>query len=84
MDMKILKDGESIECDIITMFKDDSGNINYIIYTDGSLDENNLKNIYASRFNYAQDNCIELLDIEDEKEWDMVDEVIRSLDNYEA
>ena len=82
MDMKIMKDGEFISCDIITMFKDDINNINYVVYTDGSKDDNGNKNIYASRYVIGDDDYLELLEIEEDKEWDMVDEVIRSLDNY--
>ncbi len=83
MDMKLIHNGEELSCDIITMFKDEINNINYVVYTDGSKDENGYKNIYASRYKYLEENSIELLDIEDDKEWDMVDEVIRSIENYE-
>lgn len=83
MDMKLIHNGEELSCDIITMFKDETNNINYVVYTDGSKDENEYKNIYASRYKYIEENSIELLDIEDDKEWDMVDEVIRSIENYE-
>ena len=82
MDMKIMKDGEIISCDVITMFKDDSNNIDYIVYTDGSKDEDGNNNIFASRY-VVSDESLELLDIEEDNEWDMIDEVIRSIDNYD-
>ena len=82
MDMKVIQDGQIIRCDIITMFKDDKNNIDYVVYTDGSKDEDGNKNIYASRY-VISDNEMELLEIEDDKEWDMIDEVIGSLDKYD-
>ena len=83
MNIKILEDGKLIDCNVITVFKDDN-NIDYIVYTDGTLDEDGLKNIYASRYKKLDDGNIELFEIEDDKEWDMIDEVLRSIDGYGA
>ena len=34
MEFKILEDGKEIKCKSIIMFKDDSTNINYIVYNE--------------------------------------------------
>ena len=40
MEFKIVKNGKEIKCEIITVFRDESNDINYIVYTDGTKDEN--------------------------------------------
>ena len=50
MNFKIYEDNKEIVCNIIKIFKDDSNDINYIIYTDGTKDEDGELEIYASRY----------------------------------
>lgn len=70
MEFKIIHDGEEILCNIVLTFKEN--NINYIIYQDGTKDENgNLVN-YASRFVVEEGNYV-LNAIEDDKEWELVE-----------
>lgn len=82
MKLKIEVDNEIINCDIISVFKDENTNIDYVIYTDNIEDENGEKNIYASRY-ITYGNDMKLLEIEKEEEWDMIEKKIRSIDGYE-
>lgn len=82
MKLKIEMDDKIIDCDIISVFKNETTNIDYVIYTDNIEDEKGEKNIYASRY-IMYDNNMELLEIEKEEEWDLIEEKIRSIDGYD-
>lgn len=82
MKLKIEMDDKIIDCDIISVFKDENTNIDYVIYTDNIEDKKCEKNIYASRY-IMHDNNMELLEIEKEEEWDLIEEKIRSIDGYD-
>ena len=69
--------GKQIECDVIFTFKDDSNNISYIVYTDGTKDESGDLKIYSSRYVLENDNYI-LQAIENDYEWNMIDNMIAS------
>ena len=69
--------GKQIECDVIFTFKDDSNNISYIVYTDGTKDESGDLEIYSSRYVLENDNYI-LQAIENDYEWNMIDNMIAS------
>ena len=72
MKFKILKNNEEIECTIVLTFKDKTSGIDYIVYSDGTKDENNELEIYASRYTLEDGNYV-LKEIENDYEWDMVD-----------
>lgn len=72
MKFKIVENGQEKECEIIFTFKDKSSNISYIVYTDGTKDENGVDEIYASRYVLNNGNY-ELQDIENDYEWDLLD-----------
>ncbi len=75
MDFEIIQNSQKITCQTLFTFKDEAKNINYIVYTDGSKnDDDNLK-IYASRY-VLENNNIVLKEIENDSEWDMIDEMI--------
>lgn len=75
MDFEIIQDSKKITCKTLFTFKDEAKNINYIVYTDESKnDDDNLK-IYASRY-VLENNNIVLKEIENDSEWDMIDEMI--------
>jgi len=75
MNFKIMQDGKEIICDIVLTFRDDNNDINYIVYTDGTKDENGELEIYASR--YIIDNNYYLLkEIEHDYEWDLIDNML--------
>lgn len=72
MKFKIFQDGKEIVCDIIMTFRDGANNIDYIVYTDGTKDENGDLEIYASRYEVKDNNYI-LNPIEKESEWNLID-----------
>ena len=39
MNFKIIENGKEIICDILFTFSDENNNIDYIVYTDGTKDE---------------------------------------------
>ena len=47
MNFKIMEDGKEINCNILLTFRDENNDRNYIIYTDGTLDEDNEPLIYG-------------------------------------
>ena len=61
--------GNKIECDVLGMFT--HGDKNFIIYTDNEQDDNE-KEVYASLYE-IKNNCIVLLPITSESDWDLVD-----------
>ena len=77
-DMETLKITDSLgnikEYKILSTFKKQSNNKNYIIYTDNTKDNLGNLNIYASIF-YPDDNS-KLEDIEDEEDWDIVEKIL--------
>ena len=77
MNFKIIEDGKEIVCDIVLTFRDDNNDINYIIYTDGTKDENYELELYASRYILKDNNYI-LKEIENDYEWDLIDNMLES------
>ena len=70
MKFKILEDEKEIICESILTFKDESNDINYIVYS-----EENDDNIYASRY-IVENNSIVLQPIENDSEWNMIDNML--------
>lgn len=77
MNFKVIEDGKEIICDIVLTFRDESNDINYIVYTDGTKDEDGDLEIYASRY-VIKDNNYYLQDIENETEWNLIDNMLES------
>lgn len=77
MNFKIIEDGKEIVCDIVITFRDDNNDINYIVYTDGTKDEDGELEIYASRY-ILENNDYILKEIENEYEWDLIDNMLES------
>ena len=78
MNFKIIENGEEINCEVVMTFSDYSNNINYIVYTDGTLDSNNNLEVYASRYIVDNDSYI-LNPIEKEYEWNLIDNLLENL-----
>ena len=74
---KVLSNGKEINCNVLLTFRDDNNDINYIVYTDGTLDEDNEPLIYASRY-VLENNSYILKDIENDYEWDLIDNMLDS------
>ena len=75
MNFKIIDEGREIICDIVMTFKDDSNNINYIVYTDGTKDFKGELEIYASRY-IIEDGNYMLEPIENDYEWNLIDSML--------
>ena len=67
----IQKDNKNIKCDILYVF--DCNNNNFIIYNDGSFDNDGFLNVFANKF-IIKDDKMSLLPIED-NEWNIVNNV---------
>lgn len=70
MNFKIIDDNKEIVCNIVLTFRDDNNEINYIVY---EIDDE----IYASRYIIKDNNYI-LEDIEEEYEWNLIDNMLES------
>ena len=57
------EDGKEIECEVLFTFESDETNKNYIVYTDNTTDEEN----------------IDLIPIETEKEWKIIETILNEL-----
>lgn len=77
MNFKVIENGKEINCEVILTFSDDNNNINYIIYTDGTKDEDGELEIYASRY-IQKDNDYIIEEIKHEYEWNLVDNMLES------
>ena len=77
MNFKVIENGKEIECDILLTFKDDNNDINYIVYTDGTKDDEGDLEIYASRY-VIKDNDFYLEEIKTESEWNLIDNMLES------
>lgn len=77
MKFKIIDHGKEIDCEVVLTFHDDSNNINYIVYTDGTKDVNGEDEIYSARYVLENGNYI-LNDIENDYEWNLIDNMLES------
>lgn len=66
------KDNKEIECDVVLAYEDKDTKKGYLVYTDGTLDENGEKNMYASYYNPLDPDDVELKEIETQEEVDML------------
>lgn len=79
MNFKVFDNGKMITCKVIKVFSDENNNINYIIYTDGTKDNNGELEIYASRY-VVENNEFVLKPILYDFEWNLIDNILSSLD----
>jgi len=77
MKFKVVENGKEIECEIVLTFRDENNDINYIVYTDGTKDSDGELEVYASRYIQEDSNYI-LQAIENESEWNLIDNMIES------
>ena len=80
MGFKVFDDDKEINCDIICTFKDVSNKTNYIIYTDGTTDENGDLIMYASKYK-SKDKTLFLEDLSNDYECNLVDNMLNSYAN---
>lgn len=77
--IQLEKDGKIVECDILFSFDSKETMKSYVGYTDHSIASNGRKNIYVSSFNPFQTK-LELNDVTDERELQMIGEVLAQFD----
>lgn len=73
------KDGKIVECDVLFTFDSEDTMKSYVGYTDHSFSPNGRKNIYVSSFNPFNSKLV-LEDVVDEKELQMIGEVLTKFD----
>lgn len=73
------KNGKTIECDILFTFDSEDTMKSYVGYTDNSYASNGRKNIYVSAYNPFSLK-MKLENISDQKELDMINEVLIRFD----
>ena len=76
----IEKDGKEVVCDILFAFDSEDTGKAYVGYTDHSIGKNGRKNIYVSSYDPFK-GTMYLEDITDEKELEMVNDVLQEIDN---
>lgn len=74
------KEGKKIVCDVIATYHDDETNKDFIVYTDGTLDDNKKLKMYYSLYENIN-NSIKLIDIKDAKDKKIGLEIIKELLN---
>ena len=72
-------EGKEIECDVLFTFDSDETKKSYIVYTDNTKDKDGNIQVYASIFNPNSNDSTELLPIETEKEWKVIETILESL-----
>lgn len=77
MKFNVIDEGNVISCDILFTFSDEINNVSYIVYTDGTKDNEGNNNIYASRYILEEQNYV-LKPIENDYEWNLIDNMIES------
>ncbi len=71
--------GMEIKCDVLFTFDSDETKKSYIVYTDNTKDKNGNIQVYASIFDPKNEYNPELLPIESEKEWKVIETILASL-----
>lgn len=70
--------GEEVVCHVLFTFDSDETGKSYIVYTDNSKDESGNVQVYASIYNPEDPNS-KLDPIETEKEWKVIDTILKTL-----
>ena len=74
-------EGKQIECEVLFTFDSDETKKSYIEYTDNTKDEIGNIKVYASIYDpkAMDDNKMQLEPIETEKEWNIIETILESL-----
>ena len=73
------EDGKKIICNVLFTFDSDETKKSYVVYTDNTKDNNGNIQVYASIYNPKSLDEMELLPIETEKEWKVIETILDSL-----
>ena len=71
-------EGKEIEYEVLFTFDSDETKKSYMVYTDDSKDENGNIRVFASSY-IPGDETTELFPIETEKEWKIIDTILKEL-----
>ena len=71
-------EGKEVEYEVLFTFDSDETNKSYIVYTDDSKDDEGKVRVFASSY-VPGDEITELLPIETEKEWKIIDTILDEL-----
>ncbi len=72
-------EGREITCDVLFTFDSDETKKSYIVYTDNTKDKNGNIQVYASIYDPNSQDEMELLPIETEKEWKVIEKLLESI-----
>lgn len=75
----MIKDGKEVECNVLFTFDSDDTMKSYVGFTDNTIAANGRKNIYVQSFDPLAPE-IKLEDVTDEKELEMVNDVLIQID----
>ncbi len=76
------ENGTATECEVLFTFHNDETGKDYIVYTDNTTDEDGDTVVFASVYTPGCDDT-ELLPIETDAEWDMVEKLLEQLQEEE-
>lgn len=74
--------GEEIQCEVLFTYRNEETGVDYIAYTDYTIDEEGNTKVYASIFNPEEENPV-LLPIENDEEWALIEGILESLTENE-
>ena len=72
-------EGKKVECNVLFTFDSDETKKSYIVYTDNTKDESGNIKVYASIYDPKSVDNMELLPIETDKEWKVIEAILESL-----
>ena len=72
---KIIVDDKEVICYILSLFENKETGKKYVIYTDGTIDEEGNPEVLASTYEII-DGDVKLGEIMEDSEWDMIDEML--------
>lgn len=72
------EEGKEVEYEVLFTFDSDETNKSYMVYTDDSKDENGNIRVFASSYIPGEETT-ELLPIETDKEWKIIDTILKEL-----
>ncbi len=75
----INEEGKEVVCNVLFTFDSDETKKSYIVYTDNTKDNQGNIQVYASIYNKEQEDNMELLPIETDKEWKVIETILDSL-----
>lgn len=82
MDNKIVvinEKGKEVEYEVLFTFESDETERSYIVYTDNKKDKKGNTQVYASIYKEDKKGRTEMIPIESEKEWKVIETILESI-----